>query len=265
MTGKEADQEAKNASVVLVLDASGSMNKSIGDTTKIAALRNAANKFIETLSEKSADSQVSIIWYRGDEGKSKLATLAFQKLNKSGGKELTSFINKDRTIDGGTPMGSALEAAYNQLKSAANGNDKYVLFMTDGMPGHDPSDQNFNCMTANKAVNYANKIKDSNDGKAVLYTVGVGVSGSFKWKEGHSESSSDRWNHGGDWWNYNSGHESCTGLNFLASNIASGSDHAYDTNNVTDLVKEFELIAGKIGDLYTVQPERIVDVIDARF
>lgn len=265
VTGKEADQEAKNASVVLVLDASGSMNKSIGDTTKIAALRNAANKFIETLSEKSADSQVSIIWYRGDEGKSKLATLAFQKLNKSGVKELTSFINKDRTIDGGTPMGSALEAAYNQLKSAANGNDKYVLFMTDGMPGHDPSDQNFNCMTANKAVNYANKIKDSNDGKAVLYTVGVGVSGSFKWKEGHSESSSDRWNHGGDWWNYNSGHESCTGLNFLASNIASGSDHAYDTNNVTDLVKEFELIAGKIGDLYTVQPERIVDVIDARF
>lgn len=265
VTGKEADQEAKNASVVLVLNASGSMNKSIGDTTKIAALRNAANKFIETLSEKSADSQVSIIWYRGDEGKSKLATLAFQKLNKSGVKELTSFINKDRTIDGGTPMGSALEAAYNQLKSAANGNDKYVLFMTDGMPGHDPSDQNFNCMTANKAVNYANKIKDSNDGKAVLYTVGVGVSGSFKWKEGHSESSSDRWNHGGDWWNYNSGHESCTGLNFLASNIASGSDHAYDTNNVTDLVKEFELIAGKIGDLYTVQPERIVDVIDARF
>lgn len=265
VTGKEADQEAKNASVVLVLDASGSMNKSIGDTTKIAALRNAANKFIETLSEKSADSQVSIIWYRGDEGKSKLATLAFQKLNKSGVKELTSFINKDRTIDGGTPMGSELEAAYNQLKSAANGNDKYVLFMTDGMPGHDPSDQNFNCMTANKAVNYANKIKDSNDGKAVLYTVGVGVSGSFKWKEGHSESSSDRWNHGGDWWNYNSGHESCTGLNFLASNIASGSDHAYDTNNVTDLVKEFELIAGKIGDLYTVQPERIVDVIDARF
>lgn len=270
VTGKEADQEAKNASVVLVLDASDSMNDPISKsdkTKKIVALRNAANKFIETLSKKSADSQVSIIWYRGNEGGSNLTdTLPFQKLNPSGVKNLKSNIdNEKRTIDGGTPMGSALEAAYNQLKSAANGNDKYVLFMTDGMPGYFSDNQNFNCMTANKAVNYANKIKDSNDGKAVLYTVGVGVSGSFKWKEGHSESSSDRWNHGGDWWNYNSGHESCTGLNFLASNIASGSDHAYDTNNVTDLVKEFELIAGKIGDLYTVQPTSIVDVIDARF
>lgn len=270
MTGKEADQEAKNASVVLVLDASDSMNDPISKsdkTKKIVALRNAANKFIETLSKKSADSQVSIIWYRGNEGGSNLTdTLPFQKLNPSGVKNLKSNIdNEKRTIDGGTPMGSALEAAYNQLKSAANGNDKYVLFMTDGMPGYFSDNQNFNCMTANKAVNYANKIKDSNNGKAVLYTVGVGVSGSFKWKEGHSESSSDRWNHGGDWWNYNSGHESCTGLNFLASNIASGSDHAYDTNNVTDLVKEFELIAGKIGDLYTVQPTSIVDVIDARF
>ncbi len=270
VTGKEADQEAKNASVVLVLDASDSMNDPISKsdkTKKIVALRNAANKFIETLSKKSADSQVSIIWYRGNEGGSNLTdTLPFQKLNPSGVKNLKSNIdNEKRTIDGGTPMGSALEAAYNQLKSAANGNDKYVLFMTDGMPGYFSDNQNFNCMTANKAVNYANKIKDSNNGKAVLYTVGVGVSGSFKWKEGHSESSSDRWNHGGDWWNYNSGHESCTGLNFLASNIASGSDHAYDTNNVTDLVKEFELIAGKIGDLYTVQPTSIVDVIDARF
>ena len=270
VTGKEADQEAKNASVVLVLDASDSMNDPISKsdkTKKIVALRNAANKFIETLSKKSADSQVSIIWYRGNEGGSNLTdTLPFQKLNPSGVKNLKSNIdNEKRTIDGGTPMGSALEAAYNQLKSAANGNDKYVLFMTDGMPGYFSDNQNFNCMTANKAVNYANKIKDSNDGKAVLYTVGVGVSGSFKWKEGHSESSSDRWNHGGDWWNYNSGHESCTGLNFLASNIASGSDHAYDTNNVTDLVKEFELIAGKIGDLYTVQPTSIVDIIDARF
>lgn len=270
VTGKEADQEAKNASVVLVLDASDSMNDPISKsdkTKKIVALRNAANKFIETLSKKSADSQVSIIWYRGNEGGSNLTdTLPFQKLNPSGVKNLKSNIdNEKRTIDGGTPMGSALEAAYNQLKSAANGNDKYVLFMTDGMPGYFSDNQNFNCMTANKAVNYANKIKDSNNGKAVLYTVGVGVSGSFKWKEGHSESSSDRWNHDGDWWNYNSGHESCTGLNFLASNIASGSDHAYDTNNVTDLVKEFELIAGKIGDLYTVQPTSIVDVIDARF
>lgn len=278
VTGKEADQEAKNASVVLVLDASGSMNDSISNsdsTKKITALRSAANKFIETLSEKSKDSQVSIIWYRSEQryfnSTDKMETLAFQKLDKSGVASLTSFINdQTRTIDGGIPMGSALEAAYKQLGNAANGNDKYVLFMTDGMPGYYGDGHNsysifeedsIDCMTANKALNYANKIKDSNDGKAVLYTVGVGLkdTDTFMWKAGHSDQYYGR-SHGNK-----EEHGSIKGLEFLANNIASGSDHAYNTSNVTDLVKEFELIAGKIGDLYTVQPTSIVDVIDARF
>lgn len=273
VTGKEADQEAKNASVVLVLDASKSMKNPISDsdnTQKITALRSAANKFIETLSKKSEDSQVSIIWYRTEEGyfnsTDKMETLAFQKLDKSGVASLTSFINQNRTIDGGTPMGSALEAAYNQLRNATNGNDKYVLFMTDGMPGYYGDGRPYydsysiDCMTANKAVNYANRIKDSNDGKAVLYTVGVGLKDkdTFLWKAGHSDQ------YYGSSHNKNE-HDPIKGSDFLAYNIASGSDHAYNTSNVTDLVKEFELIAGKIGDLYTVQPTSIVDVIDARF
>lgn len=269
VTGKEADQEAKNASVVLVLDASGSMNDPISNsdsTKKITALRSAANKFIETLSEKSKDSQVSIIWYRSEQRHfnltDKMETLAFQKLDKSGVASLTSFINdQTRTIDGGTPMGSALEAAYKQLGNAANGNDKYVLFMTDGMPGYLSDNQNYNCMVANKAVNYANEIKDSNDGKAVLYTVGVGLrdEDEFKWYAGHSDQTDGR-KHGDK-----DEHSWTTGSDFLKKNIASGYDHAYDANNVTDLVNEFKLIAGKIGDLYTVQPTSIVDVIDARF
>ena len=273
VTGKEADQEAKNASVVLVLDASKSMKNPISDsdnTQKITALRSAANKFIETLSKKSEDSQVSIIWYRTEKGyfnsTDKMETLAFQKLDKSGVASLTSFINQNRTIDGGTPMGSALEAAYNQLRNATNGNDKYVLFMTDGMPGYYGDGRPYydsysiDCMTANKAVNYANRIKDSNDGKAVLYTVGVGLKDkdTFLWKAGHSDQ------YYGSSHNKNE-HDPIKGSDFLAYNIASGSDHAYNTSNVTDLVKEFELIAGKIGDLYTVQPTSIVDVIDARF
>lgn len=276
VTGKEADQEAKNASVVLVLDASNSMNDPISDsdnTAKITALRSAANKFIETLSEKSKDSQVSIIWYRGEEGNSNLKDkLAFKKLNPSGVESLTRFINdKNRNIGGGTPMGRALKEAYDQLGKAAEGNDKYVLFMTEGMPGyygdgHNNSysifeEDSIDCMTANKALNYANKIKDSNDGKAVLYTVGVGLkdTDTFMWKAGHSDQYYGR-SHGNK-----EEHGSIKGLEFLANNIASGSDHAYNTSNVTDLVKEFELIAGKIGDLYTVQPTSIVDVIDARF
>ena len=269
VTGKEADQEAKNASVVLVLDASNSMNEQIGNTTKIAALRNAATQFVNTLSDKSVDSEVSIIWYKGDEGGSGLTdTLGFQKLNEPGVTSLTSFINDEkRKIAGATPMGSALEAAYNQLRNATEGNDKYVLFMTDGMPGYYDDGHNYNifsgdCMTANKALKYANKIKDSNDGKAVLYTVGVGLreEDKFKWYAGHSDQYDSGRSHGNK-----KEHVSIKGLDFLANNIASGSDHAYNTSEVTDLVNEFKLIAGKIGDLYTVQPTSIVDVIDARF
>lgn len=267
VTGKEADQEAKNASVVLVLDASGSMNNPISEsdnTKKIVALRNAATQFVNTLSDKSVDSQVSIIWYRGAEGDSNLTnTLAFQKLDPSGVKNLKSNIDDTtRTIGGGTPMGSALEEAYNQLGNAAKGNDKYVLFMTDGRPGYygDGIIESKDCMIANKALKYANKIKDSNNGKAVLYTVGVGLkdTDTFMWKAGHSDES--YLFHGGIL-----KHREIKGSDFLAENIASGFDHAYDANNVTDLVNEFKLIAGKIGDLYTVQPTSIVDVIDARF
>ena len=272
VTGKEADQEAKNASVVLVLDASNSMNDPISksdNTKKIVALRNAANKFIETLSEKSADSQVSIIWYSGtesDSGSGLTNTSGFTKLDDSGVNALNTFITSGRTISGATPMGSALKAAYNQLGNAAKGNDKYVLFMTDGMPGH-YSDGHYydyysiDCMTANKALEYANKIKDSNNGKAVLYTVGVGLSDNdkFLWKAGHSDTDYG-YRH-----ENKSEHNSIKGSDFLANNIASGSDHAYNTSDVTDLVNEFKLIAGKIGDLYTVQPTSIVDVIDARF
>lgn len=266
MTGKEADQKAKNASVVLVLDASNSMNELIsGNTKKIVALRNAATQFVNTLSDKSADSEVSIIWYSGDEGKNSLTTLKeFTKLNESGVSVLNAFINGGRNIGGETPMGSALEAAYNQLRNATKGNDKYVLFMTDGMPGyyddgHNYSSSSSDCMTANKAVDYANRIKDSNDGKAVLYTVGVGLkdADTFMWTAGHSKQSYNSHN--------KDEHASTKSSDFLVNNIASGSDHAYNTSNVTDLVNKFELIAGKIGDLYTVQPARIVDVIDARF
>lgn len=42
-------------------------------------------------------------------------------------------------------------------------------------------------------------------------------------------------------------------------------DYAYDTSDVTGLVNTFDVIAGKIGDLFTIQPQKIVDTIDPRF
>ncbi len=278
-TGREGDVEAQGASVVMVLDASGSMNDKIGntDTSKLAALKNAANTFIDTLKSKSPESEIAIIWYSGHEGNNEKLTdvLEFRKLNTDAGvTELREKI-KNKQADGGTPMGVALETAKAQLLEAHHEN-KYVVFMTDGLPGHNSND-NWNCMVANNAVNNANFIKE----QATLYTVGVGLNdaGSFNWKEGHSAVTEDYTGHEGWketlWWggtttHKNSNHGSITGSKFLSEHIASKSSdgtkkYAYDTNGLNDLVNTFNVIAGSIGDLFTVQPKEIVDVIDARF
>ena len=273
-TGREAGVEAKGASVVMVLDASDSMTKRISktdSTKKYKALKTAAETFVDTLSNKSQESEISIIWYSGDEGKNDTTdTLDFRKLDREGVKALKNNIKDKNDFDGGTPMGSALEAAKNQLAKASYGSNKYVLFMTDGMPGYSEGYDNLNCMTANKAFNNAEEIKQN----AILYTVGVGLNeaNQFYWKKGHSATSSYGDGHEGgykyEWWS-NSNHESIKGSVFLKdyiANKAKGTNkYAYDTSDVTGLVNTFDVIAGKIGDLFTIQPQKIVDTIDSRF
>lgn len=266
-TGREGDVEAQGASVVMVLDASDSMNDSIANTntSKLVALQNAANTFIDTLKSKSPESEIAIIWYSGSEGgNTSITNSKFKQLNNN--EDVSSL---KRTIDnkdasGGTPMGVALATARNQLSSAKHEKNKYVVFMTDGLPGHNNND-NWNCMVANNAVNNANSIKE----QATLYTVGVGLNdaGSFNWKLGHSSTSSNS-GHGYKYEYYR--HKSITGSEFLRQYIATKSSdgtkkYAYDTSGLNDLVNTFNVIAGSIGDLFTVQPKEIVDVIDARF
>lgn len=277
-TGREAGVEAKGASIVMVLDASDSMKESISktdSTKKYEALKTAAKTFVDTLSNKSQESEISIIWYSGNEGDDGTTdTLDFQKLDTKGVKALKNNIKDKNDFEGGTPMGSALEAAKNQLAKASYGSNKYVLFMTDGMPGYQKGYDNLNCMTANKAFNNAKEIKPN----AILYTVGVGLSETkkFKWKEGHSDNKTIYSGHEGyykDYWSYyysNSNHDLLTtGSDFLSNYIATEAKgtnkYAYDTSDVTGLVNTFDVIAGKIGDLFTIQPQKIVDTIDSRF
>ena len=274
-TGREGDVEAQGASVVMVLDASDSMNYSIANTktSKLAALKDAANTFIDTLKSKSPESEIAIIWYSGHEGSNNTLTdvLGFKRLNNTTEvKELRDKIS-GKTANGGTPMGVALKTAKDQLSNAnPNHKNKYVVFMTDGLPGYNSDSDNWNCMVANNAVNNANSIKE----QATLYTVGVGLNdaGSFNWKLGHSATTDSFRKHGSytEYGFWSSGHGSMSGSEFLSNYIATKSSdgtkkYAYDTNGLNDLVNTFNVIAGSIGDLFTVQPKEIVDVIDARF
>lgn len=157
-------------------------------------------------------------------------------------------------------MGDALEAANTKLTDKeAKYNNKYVIFFTDGLPGYYNSQQYgyrfYNCWVAKKAKAEAANIQK----KAVLYTISYQLDSSQKlsWNPEDAGNSNDDWKH--------YGHSKISGSTFLAENIASKKEYAFNSDNIENLKTTFKNLAGKIGSLYSIQPEEIVDVIDSRF
>lgn len=271
-SGREAGTEAKAASVVLVLDRSESMG-----TKGMTALVNAADTFIDTLKDASPDSQVAVVYFNGTQGDNNTTqSQNFTQLNTDEKVEsIKNFLTTYKKPSGGTPMGDALKKAKDLLDADQTGNQKYVLFFTDGLPGHwtpdDGSNQysRLNCMVANSAVNYANEIK----AKATIYTVGYKLSGTLYWHNGDSTTSYAATEHGYyEWGYYNSNHDLSTSASdflkdYIATTAPTGSNkqYAYTVDNTEDLGKEFKKLAAQIGAYYSINAEKIVDVIDARF
>lgn len=267
-SGREAGTEAEAASVVLVLDRSGSMG-----TDGMTALVNAADTFIDTLKTASPDSQVAVVYFNGTQGSDSNTTQSqnFTKLNTDQNVEsIKNFLSTNGYSYGGTPMGDALKKAKGLLDADQTGNQKYVLFFTDGLPGHN-SDDAFNCMVANSAVNYATDIKAN----ATIYTVGYSLSGTLYWHKGDSATSSDGRNHGyynRFWGSGYKNHDLSTSAsdflkNYIATSVQEGSNskYAYTVDKTDDLAAEFKKLAAQIGAYYSINAEKIVDVIDARF
>ncbi len=203
-SGREAGTEAKAASVVLVLDRSESMGEK-----GMTALVNAADTFIDTLKDASPDSKVAVVYFNGSQGEANTTeAMSFTQLNTDENVEsIKRFLSDNDDPDGGTPMGDALKKAKSLLDTDNSGNQKYVLFFTDGLPGYYEPDTSydeysrFNCMVANSAVNYANDIKAN----AIIYTVGYNLSGTLYWHQGDSATSYDKTGHGSR--NYQSNHD----------------------------------------------------------
>lgn len=278
-SGREAGTEAKAASVVLVLDRSGSMG-----TDGMTALVNAADTFIDTLKTASQDSQVAVVYFNGTQGSNIDKTIAknFTKLDTDENvASIKKFLSDNDDPDGGTPMGDALKKAKSLLDADNTGNQKYVLFFTDGLPGYyepytryDESSR-FNCMVANSAVKYANDIKAN----ATIYTVGYKLSGTLYWHNGDSATSYADTGHGYyeyEGWGlgrtYHSNHDLSTSAsdflkNYIATSVQEGSNskYAYTVDKTADLEAEFKKLAAQIGAYYSINAEKIVDVIDARF
>ena len=181
---------SKPLDIVMVLDASGSMDDPMGggDSTKrIDALKNAANNFIDTIAEqnksiKDADKQhkVAIVKFAGKKTDSVgnetyrsgrytyNYSQTMQKLTVcSGGdaeslKETIGFIKPG----GATHADYGMELA-NGITSGREDAQKIVVFFTDGSP---TSSNGFEAEVAKDAINIAKTIKS---GGATIYTIGI--------------------------------------------------------------------------------------------
>lgn len=250
--------------IVLVLDASGSMDDPMNDndgTKRIDALKKAANDFVTTItkqnqgiSDSSKQHQVSIVKFSGD----KSAVVGNDTYTKGGyaynysqvmktmspctdAAAFTSTINSIRPA-GATRADNGLQLAQSQTSNREDAK-KIVIFFTDGSP---TSTSGFESGVASEAVSAAKAMKDKG---TTVYTIGIfsdanpsadpsGASNENKFM--HAVSS----NYPEASYTYTQGFWG--GWNWDLGTRAEGSDFYKSASNADDLDKVFEGISSEI-------------------
>ena len=195
-TSDTTTTEVKPLDIVLVLDASGSMDDPMGghdETKRIEALQDAAGDFIDTIKGQNkglpAERQhkVAIVKFAG-----KKSSSVGNDTYRSGGFPFYNYYNYSQvmkeltpcdtagakslkdTVDSISPAGATradlgLQLAQSQLSSSNGRADakKVVVFFTDGSP---TSSNGFESDVATSAVTSAKAMKDSG---ATIYTIGI--------------------------------------------------------------------------------------------
>lgn len=252
--------------IVLVLDASGSMDDNMTGGKRIDALKNAANAFIDeiatqnaSISDASKQHQVSIVKFAGNkteqvgngtyrDGRYKYNYSQVMK-NMTECNETTKSSFKG-TINAINPAGATNAAAGMELAQGQTSNrddaKKIVIFFTDGTP---TTQSDFSDEVASDAVTAAKAMKDKG---ASVYTIGIfdganpsadvnasGTSNENKFMQAASSNfpaaaytyTQGRW--GGEWnWNFGA--------------RAKGSDFYKSASSASDLSKIFEDISKEI-------------------
>ena len=188
-TSNLSDTETTPLDIVLVLDASGSMNDPMGGdkTKRIDALKNAANSFIDEIANQNAtvkDSakqhQVAIVKFAGDktdkvgndtyrdDGHSYNYSQVMKKLalctNDTKG-DFSSQVNAIKPA-GATNAAAGLELAKGQTSGRSDAK-KVVIFFTDGTP---TEYSDFSPDVASSAIGHAKNMKDAG---AAVYSIGI--------------------------------------------------------------------------------------------
>ena len=176
--------------IVMVLDASGSMDRAMGDTDntkRITALKNAAYSFIDTIAKQNegiegVDRQhkVAIVKFSGDttkkvgndtyraDGYTYNYSQVMSGLTDCSGPGVTDLKKTIKAIKpaGATRADYGLELAEGITSGRADAK-KIVVFFTDGTP---TKVDKFDPGVANDAVTAAKNMKGS---KAAVYTIGI--------------------------------------------------------------------------------------------
>ena len=181
---------AQPLDIVLVLDASGSMNDPMGNsdsTKRIDALKTAVNSFINEIAEQNANisdpaqqHQVSLVKFAGkisnqvgnDTYRDGRYTYNYSQVMKnltpcvgSSAGDLKSAVNNIKPA-GSTQADYGLQFAAGQTSGRENAK-KIVVFFTDGSP---TSSSGFEEEVARDAVSAAKSMKDAG---ATIYSVGI--------------------------------------------------------------------------------------------
>ena len=173
--------------IVLVLDASGSMDDFMTGGKRIDALKNAANAFIDeiatqnaSISDASKQHQVSIVKFAGEKS-NKVGNDTYREgrytynysqvmKNMTACSETTKSSFKD-TINAIKPAGATNAAAGMELAqgqtSKRSDAKKIVIFFTDGTP---TTQSEFSNGVASDAIAAAKAMKDAG---ASVYTIGI--------------------------------------------------------------------------------------------
>lgn len=189
-TSNLSDTETTPLDIVLVLDASGSMDDqmSSGDKTKrIDALKSAANSFIDEIANQNAtvkdaakQHQVAIVKFAGNKTdkvgndtyradgyrynySQVMKTLAPCTNDTKG--DFSSQVNAIKPA-GATNAAAGLELAKGQTSGRSDAK-KIVIFFTDGTP---TTQSSFSEKVASDAVGHAKKMKDAG---AAVYSIGI--------------------------------------------------------------------------------------------
>ena len=186
-TSNLSDMVTTPLDIVLVLDASGSMDNAMGrgDTTKrIDALKNAANSFIDEIAKQNAtvkdatkQHQVAIVKFAGKKT-DKVGndtdpdgynySQVMKTLAPCTSDTKSAFSSQVNAIQpaGATNAAAGLELAKGQTSNRSDAK-KIVIFFTDGTP---TEYSDFSPEVASSAVGYAKGMKDAG---AAVYSIGI--------------------------------------------------------------------------------------------